>query len=307
MPNKKSPSIGVAVITHNAKHHLPYCLPHLLNSSLNPKVLVVNSSSQDGTVEEAERLGAETLVVPRHTFNHGSTREIARRHLATDIVVMMTPDAYPLDNRLLETLVAPILANTASIAYAKQLPHQGAGFFESFSRSFNYPEQPQLRSLEDKEHYGVYTFFCSNSCCAWKNAALDEIGGFANVLIGEDTVAASKLLRKGHRIAYVAEACVRHSHAYTLWQEFQRHYDTGLARKHYQALLQDAGSDAQRGKAYVRALFKQLSKQNKTLIPYAALQTLVKWLGYQFGRRTTWTPKAFKSLFSGQDFYWKKF
>ena len=38
----------------------------MLSSPLHPRVLVVNSSSNDGTVEEAEKLGAEVLVIPRH-------------------------------------------------------------------------------------------------------------------------------------------------------------------------------------------------------------------------------------------------
>ena len=44
-------SVGVIVVTHNAKKHLAHCLPYLLNSELCPRVLVVNSSSNDGTVE----------------------------------------------------------------------------------------------------------------------------------------------------------------------------------------------------------------------------------------------------------------
>jgi rhamnosyltransferase len=54
-------SVGVAVVTHRAREHLARCLPPLLASPLRPRVLVVNSSSGDGTVEEARRLGAEVL------------------------------------------------------------------------------------------------------------------------------------------------------------------------------------------------------------------------------------------------------
>ncbi len=54
-------------------------------------------------------MGAETLVIPRHQFNHGATREFARKYLGTDIVVFMTPDAYPADDRLLDELIAPCI------------------------------------------------------------------------------------------------------------------------------------------------------------------------------------------------------
>lgn len=304
--NSTQPSIGVVVITHNARHHLQHCLPHYLNSPLKPRVLVVNSSSKDGTVEEARKMGAETLIVPRAEFNHGTTRELGRKHLNTDIVVMVTPDAYALDEFQLEKLVQPIIEGKASVAYARQIPHVGARYFESFHREFNYPCAGHVRGIEDMDKYGIYTFFCSDSCAAYKNSALDEIGGFAPVLIGEDTVAVAKLLRKGHKVAYAAEAVVRHSHDYSLRQEFQRHFDTGLARKSYGNLL-DTGvhKDMDRAKLYLKTLFKRVLKEKPILFPYAFLQTFTKWFGYHFGRVSYNAPVKFKKIFSGQDFYWK--
>lgn len=300
----KKHSIGVVVVTHNSKNHLTHCLPPLIDSPMGPRVVVVNSSSTDGTVEEARRLGAETLVVPRQAFNHGLTREKARKYLGTDIVVMITPDAYAQNLDLIEQLTAPIREGKVSVAYARQLPRRGAGVFEAFSRQYNYPSTSHVRSIKEVSLYGVYTFFCSNSCCAWKNSALDEIGGFQPVLLGEDAVAAAMLLHKGHQIAYVAEACVYHSHSYSLWQEFQRHYDTGLARKQYGGLFTSKEGDAKRGRAYTKALFRYLLDSQKIMVPYAILQTLSKWGGYQLGRLTVNAPKGVKKFFSSQDFYW---
>lgn len=171
-------SIGIAVITHNSKRHLKHSLPPLLTSPLQPRVVVVNSSSQDGTVEEAQRLGAETWVIPRRAFNHGVTREQVRRYLGTDIVVMITPDAYPTDPHSLQKLVDPIRSGKVSLAYGRQIPHEGAKTFEAFLRHFNYPAESHVRGIEDAPRWGVYTFFCSNSWAAYRNAALDDIGAF---------------------------------------------------------------------------------------------------------------------------------
>lgn len=300
----KSLSIGVVVVTHQAKHHLKHCLPPLLNSSLKPRVLVVNSSSNDGTVETAQQMGAETLVIPRKEFNHGVTREKARRHLNADIAVMITPDAYLNDSCTLDKLIEPIVSGKASVAYARQIPHDGADFFESFSRDYNYPEQGHIRSIEDLSIYGVYSFFCSNACAAYSNAALEEIGGFQPVLLGEDTVAVAKLLRKGHRIAYVAEALVKHSHRYSISQEFRRSFDTGLARKEYRHLLQGAGKDTKRGAAYFKEMSKRLIKERPHWLPYAFFQTAAKWVGYQLGRASVDAPLWLKKRLSSQDFYW---
>jgi rhamnosyltransferase len=301
---QKAYTVGVAFITHQAKRHLPSCLPPLLRSPLKPRVLVVNSSSQDGTVELAQELGAETLVIPRHQFNHGTTREYARRYLGTEVVVMMTPDAYAIHEGMLEALITPLQAGQASIAYARQIPHDGADFFEAFPREFNYPPHSQIRRIEDLSHYGPYTFFCSDTCAAYLNAALDEIGGFQPALFGEDTVAVAKMMRKGHRIAYVAEAVVKHSHRYSLIQEFRRHFDIGLSRREYADLIQAAGSDSSRGKAFVKALFCRLLKEKPYGLPYAFVQTACKWVGYQIGRASLKAPRWFKKALSSQDFYW---
>lgn len=297
-------TVGVALITHHAKRHLIHCLPPWLSSPLKPRVVVVNSSSGDGTVEEAERLGAEVLIIPRKEFNHGSTREKARRHLKTDIVVMATPDAYGLDSSLLEKLIAPLLKGQASVSYARQIPHDGAGFFEAFPRYFNYPERGHIRSLENIDEYGIYSIFCSDSCAAYLNGALDEVGGFRSVLTAEDTYAAADLLKCGHKIAYCADAVVKHSHDYSLLQEFRRHFDTGYSRQENAGLIAFAGKDSKRGKRYMKELFATLFKENPTALPYACLHILSKWTGYQLGRWSLNAPLRLKKLMSGQDFYW---
>jgi rhamnosyltransferase len=298
------PSIGVIIPTFQAAKHLAYCLPLIAQSPLKPRILVIDSSSTDQTVAIAKEWGAETIVIAQSQFNHGLTREKGRLHLKTDIVVMLTQDAYPLSTNLLEELVRPIIEGQASVAYARQLPHVNAGFFEAFPRSFNYPVSSHVRGIEDIATHGSYTFFCSNSCAAYLNSALQEIGGFSAVLFGEDTVAVAKLLHRHHKVAYVATAQVRHSHHYSLKQEFCRHFDIGLARHTYQHLIAIAGKDSQRGKAYVQTLISELIQKKPTLIPYALLQTTLKFLGYQLGKMSSKAPIWFKRICSSQKFYW---
>ncbi|MEI8365870.1 MAG: glycosyltransferase [Parachlamydiaceae bacterium] len=298
-------SIGCVILTRQAKHHLPRCLQFLVQSPLKPRILVVDSSSTDGTVDVAQRLGAETLIIPQNDFNHGTTRELARKHLGTDIVCMFTQDAYLADKKALAHLVAPIIENRASITYARQIPHEGADFFEAFARSYNYPSTSHIRGIDDVQNYGVYTFFCSDSCAAYSSRALEEIGGFDEVLLGEDTVATAKLLRQGHKIAYVAEATVKHSHRYSLMEEFRRHFDTGLARVGYADLLHCGQGDSQRGLGYAKLMLGELAKKSPHLLPYACAHLLSKWTGYQIGRRSMRAPTWVKQALSSQKFYWK--
>jgi rhamnosyltransferase len=256
-------------------------------------------------VEEAQHLGAETLVIPRRQFNHGSTREAARRVLGTDVVVMVTPDAYARDENVLEQLVAPILARRASVAYARQVAPQDGTIFETALRRFNYPAESHVRGIEDSERFGSYMVFCSNAFAAYRSSALDEIGGFTTVLTNEDALAVAALLRRGHRIAYVAEAVVQHSHRYTLRDEFRRHWDAGYARRQHRAALAFSGRDELRGRRYARMLLATLAHERPTQLPYGIAHLTAKWLGYRIGSASQSVPLALKRSLSGQDYYWR--
>ena len=298
-------SLGVAMLTYRAREHLPHSLPHIISSPLKPRVLVVDSSSEDGTIEMAQQMGAETLVIPRRELNHGLTRERARKHLGTDIAVMMTPDAYPSDEGMLTRLISPVVEGLASAAYARQIPHDGADIFEAFPRYFNYPADGHIRSINDLHRLGVYTFFFSDSCAAYSNRALDEIGGFPAVLTMEDTIAVAQLLRRGHRVAYVADALVKHSHRYGLKAEFRRYFDTGYIRKVHHDVLSAPETDRGRGRRFFRALLRELYQTGSAhLIPYAILQTGMKLAGYQLGSFGRYLPVAIRQKLSGQDYYW---
>lgn len=276
-------SVGVVIPTYQGEKVLPRCLLPLLASSIKPKILVIDSSSTDHTVRIAKSFGVDVLVQPKEEFNHGFTREKGRKLLQTEIVVMMTQDAYLKESEMLEMLISPLIRQEASISYARQLPHKEADIFAKFSRDFNYSKKSHYRSIDDIEKYGIYTFFCSNSCAAYRNKALDDIGGFPSVIFGEDTIVAAKLLRCGHNIAYVAESEVYHSHNHTLVEEFCRHVKMGQGRKMFAELFATAGSTDKRGRLYAKTLMTHLLKNQPLKVPYGILHLLAKWVGFHIG------------------------
>jgi len=297
----RDPDVGVVVVTYRARHLLDRCLPPLLASPLRPRVLVVDSGSDDGTVERARALGAETWVIPRYEFNHGITRERARRRLGTEIVVMLTPDVRPAGPEMLERLVAPIRAGRAAVAYARQVARADADPIERFGRAFAFPPVSEIRDLASYARLGTATHYCSDACCAWWQPALDAIGGFQPTLVSEETVAVVRLLERGYRLAYVAEAVVEHSHPTSLWHDFRRQFDVGLTRTLYARELLARGSDEARGRRYLRELLATLARRAPHLIPYALLHTAVRYAGYALARRAPTWPRALAPSLSSQD------
>lgn len=303
-PGSPAASVGVVIPTRNSRHHLLHCLPPVLASALRPKVLIVDSASTDGTVELASTYGVSIACLPQSNFNHGATREFARRQIGTDIVVMMTHDAYPDSPRFLELLVEPLRRQLAAVSYARQLPRRNARLLEAFPRLFNYPPQSELRSIEDLDRYGSHTFFCSNSCAAWSNRALDAVGGFPTTVVTEDSIAAARLLLAGHRIAYVADATVRHSHDYSLLEEFRRYFDIGYVRQLFKGVLIAKYSEERYGQRFVRALLLEILRHQPALLPYAVLQIGAKYAGYLAGRIGPRLPRSVCRALSGQPYYW---
>ena len=296
--------IGVVIVTHNAKHHLDRCLRPLLASPLQPRVLVVDSGSSDGTVEHAASLGAETLILPRDEFNHGLTRERARRHLGTAITVFMTPDAYPTDAGFIARLTQPLREGRAEIAYGRQLARDDADLLERMGREFNYPGRSHVRVAGDWPAFGSYTHFCSNACAAWWTPALDAVGGFKTTLVSEETVATAEILSRGGRIAYVAEAVVEHSHRQTLKDAFQRQFDVGFTRAMWQELLISRERDEVRGRQFATTVLRHAWRRQRTALPGLVARFAAMWLGYRAGLLGQRLPDELAKTMSGQDYYW---
>ncbi len=298
-------SIHLVIPTLNAQSHFSVSLSIAKIIARFP-TLIIDSSSTDDTVKMAKNMGAEVMIISQAEFNHGAIRELARKQINSEIVVFLTQDAIPLSANLIDTLISPLLNDDSiAVSYGRQIPHDGADIFEAFPREYNYGSEAQVRSMDDVAQYGVYTFFCSNSCAAWRQSALDEIGGFKAVLTNEDYLAVADQLQKGYRIAYVPDAIVKHSHRYTLWQEFQRYFDTGYVRAQFPSIQKLVGQAEARGKGFVTALLKRLWTNEPFKIPYAIMQSLVKWLGYRIWFYGLRLPLWLKKRLSQQTYYWE--
>ncbi len=298
-------SIGLVIPTKNAQRTLDSILQILKKSPSKFSTLLIDSSSNDQTLTIAKNHNANIIVIPQADFNHGATREYARKQLKTDIVVYLTQDAIPVSCNLISRLIKPLIDDeSVAVSYGRQIAHDEADIFEAFPREYNYGDTSQIRDINNLAQYGVYTFFCSNSCAAYKNKALDEIGGFKPVLTNEDYFAVAHILQKGYKIAYVANAVVKHSHRYTLWQEFQRYFDTGYVRAENPVIQKLAGQAESRGVGFVSSLLKQVWHIHPLLIPYAITQSLMKWLGYRVGFYGLHLPLWLKKELSQQSYYW---
>ena len=276
----------VLVPTLNAASDWSRFVPPLLEAVLPEHVLIVDSSSTDGTPELARAAGFRVHTISREEFNHGGTRQLAVELLTdTEILVFLTQDAILADSNAMIVLLESFDDPNVAAAFGRQLPRPSATPIEAHARLFNYPPLSSKRALADREQMGIKSMFISNSFAAYRREALLAVGGFPKaVIFGEDTITAAKFLLAGWKIAYVAEAQVYHSHSYTWTQDFKRYFDIGVLHARESWLLQEFGSAGGEGGRFVRSELRYLWPRYWWFIPSALIRTALKLVGYRLGR-----------------------
>ncbi len=244
--------------------------------------------------------------VSKREFDHGGTRRMGVKKSSADIFVMMTQDAMPVDDKLIENLIKPLQGSTV-VSYARQLPRKDATPVESYTREFNYPDKSRIKSAEDLKTLGIKTFFCSNVCAAYRREIYEELGGFVrHTIFNEDMIYAEKAVEAGYLIAYAADAKVVHSHNYTNGQQFHRNFDLGVSQAEHPEVFAAYPSESE-GTRMVKDVTAYLRKQHMTAkLPHFYIQCACKYAGYLLGKNYRRLPKKWVLAFTSNKEYWKQ-
>lgn len=247
------------------------------------------------------------FIIPRERFNHGGTRNLGIEKSKGDILVYLTQDATPLDADNLFNLVNPLQNNkNIAMVYGRQLPYPQTNIFGEFARLFNYGTKNIIKSLQSRRELGIKTVFASNSFAAYKKNILQQIGGFpTDVILGEDTYVAAKFLLSGYEIGYIADACVYHSHDYTIKQEFKRYFDIGVFHRREKWIIENFAKAEGEGLRYLTNEIKFIMDRKKFhLIPELMIRTIAKYVGYKLGTIEHKLPNNLKRKLSMHRNYW---
>lgn len=301
-----SKAVAVVIPTLNAGCQWKEISQQLVTQSLAVDVLVIDSGSVDDTVAVSRDFGFTVEPIQKSEFNHGGTRQHAV-DLCSDpaIIVFMTQDAIPAGNDALARLIAAFDDPSVGAAYGRQLPRPQSGPIEAHARLFNYSDQSYVAMLSDWDRLGIKAAFLSNSFAAYRRAALEAVGGFpSNVILGEDTIVAAKMLMVGWKVAYRTDAQVYHSHDYNYLQEFRRYFDIGVMHTRESWMLDAFGKPEGEGGRFVRSELAYLLKHAPWLIPSALLRTILKYAGYRLGRMESRLPLRIKIACSMHKGFW---
>lgn len=174
------------------------------------EVIVVDDGSRDGTAARAEEAGARVVRLPERG-GPARARNAGARATSADVIVYTDADCEPLPGFVAE-LVAP-LERDAALTGTK-----GAYLTEQRSLTARFVQ------LEYEERYARMARrreidFVDTYACAYRRAALLEVGGFDERYdrpSTEDQELSFRLHARGARFVFVPAARTRHTHAATL-------------------------------------------------------------------------------------------
>lgn len=182
------------------------------------EVMVLDSGSQDRTVEIVRRFPVRLETIPAERFTFGSALNLGAALAQGEYVVFLSAHCLPREHLWLRALLAPFEGNPCVAAsYGRQEP------------------MPGVNPLEERGIEQAYTLRANNTVqasfsnansavrkCVWQDFPFDE-----EIASGEDFLWAYRL-PSSYAIQYVHEASVFHSHPPLLryWQ--RRWYEEGL-------------------------------------------------------------------------------
>ncbi|MEJ2669838.1 MAG: glycosyltransferase [Gammaproteobacteria bacterium] len=271
------------------------------------RVIVIDSSSHDGSDRIAQDAGFEVQRIPSSTFDHGGTRQgVVDQISAEEIIVFLTQDAVLRPGAIREIL-ASFTDPSVAMAYGRQLPHPGAGPVEAHARCFNYPSVPMVKGKHSISALGIKTPFCSNSFSAYRIEALRAMGGFPDgLLFGEDMYVAAKFILSGRHIVYAASAQCEHSHNYSGIEEFKRAFDIGAFHAMNPWLLKEFGSANSEGGRFVLSELRYVFERRPLACLSVLMRNTLKYLGYRLGRKHNLLSTNLKLLVTCNKAYWSR-
>ena len=202
------------------------------------RLVVVDSSSSDGTDATAEAAGALVHRIPQSEFDHGATRNVGIGLAGGELCLLLTQDAVPMDAGYVRAMVGAFDDPRVEGAYARQFPRPDCDplLAERLRQWSAAREEPVVQclvpgdpdasarrfdELAPLERYLASAF--DNVASAVRVSAWRE-RPFPRANFGEDVAWGRATLLAGGALAFEPAARVEHSHRIAIRREFCRIY-----------------------------------------------------------------------------------
>ena len=217
------PRVSIVIRSFNEERHIGRLLTGIVRQTgPTPEIVLVDSGSTDATVAIAAQFPVQIVSISPGEFTFG--RSLNRGIAATrgDLVVLASAHVYPRFDDWIARMVEPFSEPSVSLVYGKQRGNELTKFSEHQIFRTWFP---------DESNPNQTTPFCNNANAAIRRSEWSQVP-YDEALTGlEDIDWGRRVLERGRRIVYVAEAEVAHVHEETPSRIFNRYRREAIALK----------------------------------------------------------------------------
>jgi glycosyltransferase involved in cell wall biosynthesis len=221
------PLVSIVILTKNGGELFKQSIKKIFSQKISCpfEVVVVDSSSTDGTLEFLKTYPIRLFEIKEEEFSFGTTRDYAFGKAQGRYIVTISQDVVPANEYWLEQMISPLVEDRSDVV-------QGEVVVPTDWNVFYWEKKGLFYFTTEREEFCKRYSEIGLSCCslAMKHEAWLTTG-FGNAVMNEDKAIQKKLIEKGFRIVRATDAVAYHGHQYTLDSLKKRCENEGLGWK----------------------------------------------------------------------------
>lgn len=301
---KNNINISIIILTRNAGNLFKKVMANVYSQDYkeNFEVLVIDSSSEDNTVNIARKYPAKIITINPKDFGHGKTRNLGAKKARGKYLVFLTHDAVPRNKHWLGEIVKDLDKKNIAGIFGRQIARANAVPMEKF---FYFKMYRGKSFLWNKRNIQYDETIFSNANSAVRKSFLLKHPFPEDILMSEDREWALKMIDKGYDILYQSSALVTHSHDTRTINLFKRYFDFGVSHSEIGNTTNKSSFVGKGASVFLDELKYLISEGKAIWIPRAVLYNFTKFFGLMAGKNQKYIPKYIKLKLSGYGGYWK--
>ena len=224
------PKVSIIIRCKNEGKNIEECLNMLYKQKIGLKkeIIVIDSGSNDNTVELTIKHDVSIYLINSKDFNFGTSINLGIMLARGEFCVFLSAHAIPKNDVWLWELVNPLLTNdNLAATYSKQVYRDDSFIMEKISLYYTFGDVPRIQknnktTLQTYKKIKKEINFSNASSCIRKSAAIKF--PFSKILASEDREWAKKVLCAGYEIFYNPKSEIYHAHNENIDQWYHRIY-----------------------------------------------------------------------------------
>ena len=206
--------VSIIIKTYNEEKDIENCLNKVFSQKYkNFEIIIVDSESQDKTLEIASKFPVKIIKIKKKDFTFGRSLNIGCSEAKGKYCISLSAHAIPHNNLWLKNLIKPLKNKKIAGVYGREIPKQNCNPSEARRILGTFGEKKKIQTKD---------CFFSNSNSAFKKNLWKKTRFNEKISTTEDHLWAKQMIKKSYAICYEPKAKIYHSHNYPLINLYKR-------------------------------------------------------------------------------------